>query len=79
MLPSTFKAIRTPTDLSNGAFGGAFMDARVRRCGSSFTGNAEPSLAEVMGDPIVRGLMARDGVLPESLQGLIDEIRGRLR
>lgn len=79
MLPSTFKAARTPASLRNSPLGGSLNDARLRRCGSAFIGNTEPPLAEVMGDPIIRGLMARDGVLPESLQGLIDEIRGRLR
>jgi len=75
MLASTFEAARSPTDLRNGSV----RVSHARRYGSAFVGNAEPPLAEVMGDPIVRGLMARDGVQPESLQGLIDEVRGRLR
>ncbi|WP_156612556.1 hypothetical protein [Paramagnetospirillum marisnigri] len=45
---------------------------------SRFVGNAEPPLDEIMGDPMVRHLMDRDGVAEASLRDLIDQIRGRL-
>ncbi|RAU23778.1 hypothetical protein CU669_01420 [Paramagnetospirillum kuznetsovii] len=46
---------------------------------SLFADNAEPPLDEVMGDPMVRDLMARDGVAEDSLRVLIDSVRIRLR
>jgi|GEM_PF-3195588 len=47
------------------------------RCGV-YAGNAEPPLDELVNDPIVRDLMARDGVGLASLCGLIAEVRRRL-
>lgn len=78
MLPSAFRAIPTPVDLRKARHGVAMPSARGFRTGSFFMGNAEPPLDEVMDDPIVRGLMARDGVALASLQSLISEVRGRL-
>jgi hypothetical protein len=46
---------------------------------SLFLDGAEPSLDEVMGDPMVRRLMDRDGVEVDSLLTLIEEVRHRLR
>lgn len=46
---------------------------------SLFIGNTEPSLDDIMGDPMVRNLMARDGVAEDSLRVLIDQIRSHLR
>ncbi|WP_170834509.1 hypothetical protein [Magnetospirillum fulvum] len=54
------------------------FDHRSRRP-ACYAGNAEPSLDEVIGDPMVRHLMARDGVVVESLMSLLDEVRLRLR
>ncbi|MEO0036547.1 MAG: hypothetical protein RLZZ501_2570 [Pseudomonadota bacterium] len=48
-----------------------------RRAGA-YAGNAEPPLDELVNDPMVRGLMARDGVALDSLCGLIAEVRRRL-
>lgn len=50
----------------------------TRHGGRCYAGNAEPPLDELVNDPIVRGLMARDGVAIESLCGLIVEVRRRL-
>jgi hypothetical protein len=61
MLTSASEAVALSSDLRHGFTGRSLRGARVVRFGSTFTGNAEPPLAEVMGDPIVRGLMARDG------------------
>jgi hypothetical protein len=79
MLTSASEAAALSSSLRNSFIGGSLRAPRMVRYGSAFTGNAEPSLTDVMGDPMIRDLMARDGVLPESLQSLIDEIRGRLR
>ena len=72
-------AIPTMTNLRSISNGGALFERRARLASSFFTGNAEPSLDEIMADPIMRGLMARDGVAADSLLGLIDEVRTRLR
>ena len=52
--------------------------ANMMNCRSRFTGNAEPSLDEVMDDPVIRVLMAKDGVGEDCLRGLIDQVRNRL-
>ncbi|MGE5504773.1 MAG: hypothetical protein ACM31L_10150 [Actinomycetota bacterium] len=46
---------------------------------SLFLDGAEPSLDEVMDDPMVRRLMDRDGVEVDHLLSLIEEVRGKLR
>lgn len=45
----------------------------------SFEGNGEPSLDEMMGDEVIRRVMARDGVQPDQLRSLMDHMRNRLR
>ncbi len=45
---------------------------------SDFIRNSEPPLDEVMADPMVRSLMARDGVAFTSVETLIAETRRRL-
>lgn len=79
MLSSAIKATPTITDSRPPARGGTLFATYRPRPSSFFVGNAEPSLDDLMDDPIVRGLMARDGVAPDSLRTLIDEIRTRLR
>lgn len=44
----------------------------------TFGGTAEPSLLEVFGDPVVRVLMARDGVHAAALRGVIRDAQARL-
>ena len=73
------KAIPTVTDLRRAPHGGGLTERRLRPSGSFFVGNAEPTLDEIMADPIMRGLMACDGVAADSLLGLIDVVRNRLR
>ena len=79
MLPNAIKATPIVSDPRYAARCGSLFATPLRRHGSFFIGNAEPSLDEMMADPIMRGLMARDGVAPDSLRGLIDEVRDRLR
>jgi hypothetical protein len=43
-----------------------------------FAGNREPSLKDVMSDPIVRRLLASDNVAVDHMQRLIAEMQGRL-
>jgi len=78
MLASAAKATSIGTDLRPAARGGSGFGVASRRPGSFFIGNAEPSLDELMDDPIMRGLMARDGVAADSLRRLIDKVRARL-
>ena len=39
----------------------------------------DPSLSEILDDPIVVAVMARDGVKREHVQHLMDQMRRRLR
>ena len=43
-----------------------------------WTSRTEPSLAEVLADPIVRTVMVRDGVTKEEIDGLIQAVRDKL-
>lgn len=47
--------------------------------GRDFEGNSEPSLDELMGDEVMRRVMARDGVQPDHVWSLRDVMRNRLR
>lgn len=38
----------------------------------------EPSLTEMLADPIVRAVMARDGITKDELKGLIGAVQGKL-
>jgi hypothetical protein len=58
---------------------GTSLAARSARSFAYCNGGVEPPLDEVMADPIIHRLMARDGVALDSLNSLIDEVRGRLR
>lgn len=78
MLSSAIQAAPVVTDLRVSATGASRLAVRRPRAGSFFIGNAEPSLDELMDDPIMRGLMACDGVAPDSLRVLIDAVRIRL-
>ncbi|CCG41036.1 hypothetical protein [Magnetospirillum molischianum] len=79
MLSGATKAVptlvgpRQPTRIVSRVF-----DYRSRRP-ACYVGNAEPSLDEVIGDPMVRHLMERDGVVIDSLLSMLDEVRLRLR
>jgi hypothetical protein len=56
-------------------FVGAVRATKVR----NFEGNDEPSLDEVLGDDVIRRVMARDGVQPDHVWSLVDVLRNRLR
>jgi hypothetical protein len=78
MLTSTTRSTPLPAEIRVVRRLGMPGGGRASRAVSYIVGNAEPSLEEVMADPIVHRLMARDGVALDSLNSLIDEIRGRL-
>ncbi|HZB91838.1 MAG TPA: hypothetical protein VE397_10380 [Stellaceae bacterium] len=44
-----------------------------------YVGNREPPLDEVLDDPIVRLVMARDGLPPEEVRAHIESARRRLQ
>jgi hypothetical protein len=44
-----------------------------------FCGNKEPTLEELLGDPITRLLFARDRVKEEDMRALLDAVRQKLR
>ena len=50
-----------------------------RRHSTSFTGNNEPSLDDLMEDDVMQTLMKRDGVNPHQVLTLMDVMRDRLR
>ena len=56
----------------------AQSDPEVALGQQSFGSDEEPSLEEILVDPIVRRLMERDGVQAPELISLIDETRKRL-
>jgi hypothetical protein len=45
----------------------------------NFTGNREPTLGELLADPILLRLLVSDGVGKEHLAGFIAEMQNRLR
>ena len=44
-----------------------------------FCGSKEPTLEELLGDPIARLLFARDRVKEEDIKALVDAVRQKLR
>jgi hypothetical protein len=40
--------------------------------------DGEPTIRELLDDPVIEAIMARDGVARTDLVHLIDEVRGRL-
>lgn len=44
-----------------------------------FHGNAEPTIAELLGDPIARLILARDGVRVEAVWDCLHDAKRRLR
>ncbi|HEX2117444.1 MAG TPA: hypothetical protein VHM01_23825 [Alphaproteobacteria bacterium] len=40
--------------------------------------DGEPSIQELLDDPVIEAVMARDGVDRAELEHLIDDVRGRL-
>ncbi|MBC7950432.1 MAG: hypothetical protein H7Z12_01255 [Rhodospirillaceae bacterium] len=62
-----------------GAAQPAFAVGLRARSGRDFEGNGEPSLDELMGDEVIRRVMARDGVQADQLRSLMDHMRNRLR
>jgi hypothetical protein len=45
---------------------------------SRFAGNTEPSIAELLGDPIMARILASDGIAKEDLATLVARMRERL-
>jgi hypothetical protein len=43
-----------------------------------FDGNDEPRLDEIIDDPIVRCLLASDGIAVNTLEGLLSDVKNRL-
>lgn len=76
MLASAYRPILQPAEIGLGRRI-AVPAARVRAI-AHFAGNLEPSLEDVMADPIIHRLMDRDGVAVDTLTSLIAEVRGRL-
>jgi len=52
--------------------------ASTRKDVAAFAGTREPSLVDVLNDPIVRLVMTRDGVPMDTLQGLVRTVVRRL-
>jgi hypothetical protein len=41
--------------------------------------HGEPSIKELLDDPVIEAIMVRDGVHRKELESLIADVRGRLR
>lgn len=78
MLSSAYRSTPKSTDFSIVRQLGSSVARRSARAIAFSYGGIEPSLDEVMADPIVHSLMDRDGVAVDSLNSLIAEVRGRL-
>ena len=78
MLSCTIRPVPASADVRYISRGVRPVGGRRVSATPSFSGNGEPSLDEVMGDPMVLRLMARDGVAVAALRSLIAEVRGRL-
>lgn len=68
----------TPRD-SRGGAQPVFVAAVRAGKAMNFEGNDEPSLDELMGDDVMRRIMARDNVQPDQVWSLMDVMRNRLR
>lgn len=60
--------------LHNCAWGPRALDGDGRR----FSGTDEPSVAELLGDPMMARMLASDGVAKEDLATLVARVRERL-
>lgn len=78
MLSSAYRSTPQPAEIRVVRRLGATIGGRSARAFAYCGGGVEPSLDEVMADPIIHRLMARDGVGLDSLNSLIAEVRGRL-
>lgn len=78
MMHSACTPAAAPLEM-RGAAQPAFAVGLRARSGRDFEGNGEPSLDELMGDEVIRRVMARDGVQPDQLWSLMDCMRNRLR
>jgi hypothetical protein len=47
--------------------------------GKRFSGNDEPSMSELLGDPMMARMLASDGVAKEDLATLVARVREQLR
>lgn len=57
------------------AWGPRTMDGLGKR----FSGNDEPSMSELLGDPMMARMLASDGVAKEDLATLVARVREQLR
>lgn len=78
MMHSACTPAATPRDSRGNAQPVFVTNARASRV-MNFEGNDEPSLDELMGDDVMRRVMARDGVQPDQVWSLMDVMRNRLR
>ncbi len=78
MLSSAYRSTPQPAEIRVVRRLGSTTAGRPSRAFAYCHGGTEPSLDEVMADPIIHRLMARDGVALDSLVTLIAEVRGRL-
>jgi len=78
MMRSACTPAAAPLD-TRGAAQPTFAVGIRARAQWDYEGNGEPSLDEIMGDEVIRRVMARDGVKPDQLMSLMDHMRNRLR
>lgn len=78
MMHSACTPAATPREARGSAQSVFVANARAAKV-MTFEGNDEPSLDELMGDDVMRRVMARDGVQPDQVWSLLDVMRNRLR
>ncbi len=76
MCPKTAPAQRTTGTTTLPAVAAKRLTGHRRR--QPFDGNDEPRLDDVLADPIVRSLLASDGILLADLEDLVSDVRFRL-
>lgn len=76
MLHSVCSPAAVTRDLRSGAQPAFAMAPKGNA--AKFDGTGEPSLDEMMGDDVVRRVMARDGVHPDHIWSLIHSLRASL-
>lgn len=79
MIAGTCKPTYTPAGRGGSdAFPLGAKASGVADRGASFLGPNEPCLEDLLGDPVLRRLMASDGVEVDALRALISDMRTRL-
>lgn len=77
--PATVASFEPLSAVSSGMNAGSIARGGAhQRRPSSFLGNDEPSLEDMLSDEVVVRLMDRDGVVADQLRSMLDRVRASL-